>query len=262
MSALADTAAHEARHAAAALLLGIPIRRATAIPDYGRRGHTVVDLSDLDPELARKAAVLIIVGQIESEGWPPHWPLRKNAATTDEKQLVVLSDYLDLGEPGWSGLVSEALDLSARPEFTRLEAGLASLLERGHVLDEQTLRRVYAISEGGTMEHKTLSAETTVIDIVCGSGAKAVNGSSVEVKYVGVNYADGTEFDSSWKTSNNYTLPFDIGSGVIAGFSKGTTGMKVGGRREVIIPPKDGYGDGGPVPGGTLVFLIDLVKVS
>lgn len=104
--------------------------------------------------------------------------------------------------------------------------------------------------------------ETTVIDIVCGNGPKAVNGSSVEVKYVGVDYADGTEFDSSWKTSNDYTLPFTIGSGVIPGFSKGTTGMKVGGRREVIIAPKDGYGDAGPVPSGTLVFLIDLVKVS
>ncbi|MCW2600692.1 MAG: Peptidylprolyl isomerase [Frankiales bacterium] len=102
--------------------------------------------------------------------------------------------------------------------------------------------------------------ETTVVDIVCGTGAEAVDGSAVEVKYVGVNYADGKEFDSSWARGD--TLPFTLGSGVIAGFSKGTLGMKVGGRREVIIAPKDGYGDAGPVPGGTLVFLIDLVKVG
>jgi FKBP-type peptidyl-prolyl cis-trans isomerase len=101
---------------------------------------------------------------------------------------------------------------------------------------------------------------TTLIDIVCGTGAEAKAGSTVDVKYVGVNYADGKEFDSSWKRGD--TLPFTIGSGVIAGFSVGTTGMKVGGRREVIVAPKDGYGDGGPVPGGTLVFIVDLVKVG
>lgn len=103
-------------------------------------------------------------------------------------------------------------------------------------------------------------AETTVTDIVCGTGAEATDGSAVEVKYVGVGYTDGKEFDSSW--SRGDTLPFTIGSGVITGFSKGVTGMRVGGRRQVVIPPKDGYGDGGPVPGGTLVFLIDLVKVG
>lgn len=104
--------------------------------------------------------------------------------------------------------------------------------------------------------------ETTVVDIVCGTGPTAATGSSVEVKYVGVDYATGKEFDSSWSRSPSDTLPFSIGAGVIAGFSKGTTGMQVGGRREVVIPPKDGYGAGGPVPGGTLVFLIDLVKVG
>lgn len=58
------------------------------------------------------------------------------------------------------------------------------------------------------------------------------------------------------------TLPFTVGGGVINGFSVGTPGMKIGGRREVVIAPKDGYGASGPVPGGTLVFLIDLVKVG
>lgn len=103
---------------------------------------------------------------------------------------------------------------------------------------------------------------TTNVDIVCGTGAEAKEGSNVVAKYVGVNHADGAEFDSSWKVSPDNTFEFTIGSGVIAGFSKGVTGMKVGGRRQVTIPPADGYGDAGPVPGGTLVFLIDLVKVG
>ena len=108
-------------------------------------------------------------------------------------------------------------------------------------------------------------AETTTVDIVCGTGAEAKNGSSVQVRYVGLLYQDGSEFDSSWSRSPTDTLSFTVGSGVIPGFSKGTEGMRVGGRREVIIPSKDGYGDNGtgPIPGGAaLVFVIDLVKVG
>jgi peptidylprolyl isomerase len=104
-------------------------------------------------------------------------------------------------------------------------------------------------------------AETFSTDVVVGTGLEAKEGSNVEVQYLGVDYATGTEFDSSW-AHNKQPLPFTVGSGVIPGFSTGVTGMKVGGRRLVVIPPKDGYGDSGPVPGGTLAFVIDLVKVS
>jgi FKBP-type peptidyl-prolyl cis-trans isomerase len=107
--------------------------------------------------------------------------------------------------------------------------------------------------------------ETTLIDIVCGTGEAAKEGSKVEVKYVGVLYKEGSEFDSSWSRGDDETLPVTVGTGVIPGFSKGITGMKVGGRREVIIPAKDGYGDqtNGPIPGGsTLIFVIDLVKIQ
>jgi peptidylprolyl isomerase len=106
--------------------------------------------------------------------------------------------------------------------------------------------------------------ETTVHDIVCGTGEEAKNGSKIEVKYLGVLYKDGKEFDSSWSRGKDDTLPFTVGSGVIPGFTKAALGMKVGGRREVVIPSKDGYGDqgSGPIPGGaTLVFVVDLVKV-
>lgn len=105
-------------------------------------------------------------------------------------------------------------------------------------------------------------AETTTKDIVVGTGEPAKSGQSVTVKYVGVNYKTGEEFDSSWKVSCDNTFAFDIGGNVIPGFSKGVTGMRVGGRRLVVIPPKDGYGDQGPVPGGTLAFIIDLVAIG
>ncbi len=105
-------------------------------------------------------------------------------------------------------------------------------------------------------------AKTTTTDIVVGTGAEAKQGSAVTAKYVGVNYKTGEEFDSSWKVSADNTFGFTVGQGVIPGFSIGVTGMKEGGRRLVVIPPVDGYGDGGPVPGGALAFIIDLVKVS
>ena len=106
-----------------------------------------------------------------------------------------------------------------------------------------------------------------LIDLVVGKGAEAKAGSTVSVKYLGLLYQDGKEFDSSWKRGPDSVLPpFMLGSGgVIPGFDKGTTGMRVGGRREVVIPSKDGYGpDGqGPIPpGAALIFVIDLVKVA
>ena len=103
-------------------------------------------------------------------------------------------------------------------------------------------------------------------DVVVGTGAEAVPGSQVEVKYVGVLYDGGEEFDSSWSRSPDETLPFQLGAqGVIPGFDQGVTGMKVGGRREIIIPSDLAYGPSGqgPIPpGATLIFVIDLVQVT
>ena len=104
-------------------------------------------------------------------------------------------------------------------------------------------------------------------DIVEGDGAEAVTGSQVEVKYVGAFYDTGKEFDSSWSRGPDETLPFGIcQQGVIPGFAVGPTGMKVGGRRQIIIPSELGYGaEGSPpsIPGGAaLVFVVDLVTVS
>ena len=114
-------------------------------------------------------------------------------------------------------------------------------------------------------EQATPPTTTTFVDVVNGKGAEAKDGSNVEVKYVGVLFDGCTEFDSSWKSGPESTLPFTIGAGVIPGFSKGVTGMHVGGRRQVVIPASEGYGAGGqgPIPGGAaLIFLIDLVSVS
>ena len=98
-----------------------------------------------------------------------------------------------------------------------------------------------------------------------GSGAEAKAGDKVTVQYVGVNYKNGEEFDSSW--SRNEPFSFGLGAGeVIPGWDQGIEGMKVGGRRELIIPPELAYGEAGAPPAigpnETLVFVVDLLEVG
>jgi peptidylprolyl isomerase len=104
-----------------------------------------------------------------------------------------------------------------------------------------------------------------VKDLIKGTGPTATTGSNVTVNYVGVLYKGGKEFDSSWK--RNQTFPFKLGQGaVIKGWDQGIVGMKVGGRRELIIPPSLAYGASGSPPtipaNATLVFVVDLLGVS
>lgn len=102
-------------------------------------------------------------------------------------------------------------------------------------------------------------------ELIEGTGAEAKSGDEVTVQYVGVNYKSGKEFDSSW--SRNEPFPFTLGAGqVIPGWEQGVEGMKVGGRRELIIPPELAYGETGAPPAigpnETLVFVIDLLSIG
>jgi len=102
-------------------------------------------------------------------------------------------------------------------------------------------------------------------DIVEGDGDEASSGNAVSVHYVGVAHSTGEEFDASYNRGE--PLQFRLGVGqVISGWDTGVQGMKVGGRRQLVIPPHLGYGDrgaGGVIkPGETLIFVVDLLKVS
>jgi peptidylprolyl isomerase len=102
-------------------------------------------------------------------------------------------------------------------------------------------------------------------DIVTGDGATAEQGDTVEVQYVGVDYKTGEEFDTSWGGGQPFS--FQLGGGqVIPGWDQGVEGMKVGGRRELIVPPDLAYGEQGSPPAigpnATLVFVIDLLDVK
>ncbi len=106
-------------------------------------------------------------------------------------------------------------------------------------------------------------SKLVVKDIVVGKGKEAKKGAKISVRYVGVSYEDGKQFDASW--DRNMDFPFTLGQGdVIPGWDEGVVGMKVGGRRELVIPPDQAYGKQGQPPSiqpnATLVFVIDLVK--
>lgn len=104
----------------------------------------------------------------------------------------------------------------------------------------------------------------STVDVRVGTGTQASTGSRVTVNYAGYLYSataaenKGARFDAG-------TLPFTVGTGVIAGFSQGVVGMRVGGSRRVIIPPSLGYGSqaNGSIPANsTLVFDIELTTVQ
>jgi FKBP-type peptidyl-prolyl isomerase-like protein len=101
-------------------------------------------------------------------------------------------------------------------------------------------------------------------DIVKGKGAVAKGGKTVTMQYVGIAYSTGDEFDASW---GREPFKFQLGAGmVIPGWDQGIPGMRVGGRRQLVIPPDLAYGAQGQPPSigpnETLVFDVDLLKVK
>lgn len=102
-----------------------------------------------------------------------------------------------------------------------------------------------------------------ITDLVVGDGPEAKAGMAVAVHYVGVAFSTGEEFDSSYGRG---PLQFNLGAGqVISGWDTGIQGMKVGGRRKLVIPPHLAYGDRGAggviAPGESLIFVCDLLAV-
>ncbi|CAN5346920.1 FKBP-type peptidyl-prolyl cis-trans isomerase [soil metagenome] len=105
--------------------------------------------------------------------------------------------------------------------------------------------------------------DLVITDLLEGDGAEVPTGATVTVHYVGVSWTNGgREFDASYDRGD--TISFGLNQ-VIAGWTQGIPGMKVGGRRMLVIPPHMGYGAQSPTPAiapnDTLVFVIDLIDV-
>ena len=104
-------------------------------------------------------------------------------------------------------------------------------------------------------------------DLKEGDGATAKPGDTISVHYVGVSYSNGKQFDASWDPPASAPFSFTLGAGeVIPGWDQGVAGMKVGGRRQLIIPPQLGYGEAGAppdiAPNETLIFVVDLLDAG
>jgi peptidylprolyl isomerase len=109
-----------------------------------------------------------------------------------------------------------------------------------------------------TIAKPTGDAPTTLLskDLVVGTGAEAQPGSTVEVNYTGIAWSTGETFDSSWLRGQTATFPL---ANLIKGWQEGIPGMKVGGRRVLVIPPDLAYGgSASPLANETLVFVIEL----
>src|SRR5690625_3161183 len=103
--------------------------------------------------------------------------------------------------------------------------------------------------------------ELVITDLVAGDGESAESGDDVVVHYVGVEFVSGEEFDASWNRGKPASISL---RGLINGWQEGIPGMRVGGRRELIVPPEEAYGTdtGHRLGGKTLMFVIDLLEVG
>lgn len=102
-------------------------------------------------------------------------------------------------------------------------------------------------------------------ELIEGTGTIAKAGDEVTVNYVGVDFETGEQFDASWDHGEPFT--FELGAGmVIPGWEEGVAGMRVGGRRMLVVPPDLAYGETGAPPAiapeATLVFVVDLLEVE
>jgi peptidylprolyl isomerase len=150
-------------------------------------------------------------------------------------------------------------DDSSGGESTTTEAAEAEGSGSGSAEVDTTTKPEVRVPDGDPPK------ELEIIDIVEGDGAEAKAGDLVTVQYVGVDFSEGEQFDASWDRGQPF--PFQLGGGqVIPGWDEGVAGMKVGGRRELVIPPDQAYGSQGfppdIAPNETLVFVIDLLAVE
>ena len=134
--------------------------------------------------------------------------------------------------------------------------------ETGATVDAPDATEVLALARADRTDPPVV---LEVLDLTVGEGVEATAGTRVVVQYLGVRWSDGGVFDASWSRGEPFT--FDLGARqVIAGWEQGVAGMRVGGRRVLVIPPQLAYGDRGAGsvigPGETLVFAVDLVEVG
>jgi peptidylprolyl isomerase len=148
---------------------------------------------------------------------------------------------------------------------TLAKAGAGSTASTGATSAPATTPTSGPLSKAPTVTPPSGPPPTTLVkkDLIVGTGAEAKAGDSISVNDIGILYKTGKQFESSFSRNEPFTLT--LGSKmVIEGWENGIPGMKVGGRRELIIPSAEGYGTAGSPPkippNETLIFVIDLLS--
>jgi hypothetical protein len=163
LAEVGGSAQHEARHVTAALLLGVPVVKATAVPEFTADGELDVGHVTLGPdrwvyEDVRKRALITLVGEMgDTDGWPPPHPSHpsmKGKVPTrpdnDGAQLWKAIAALGMDEIAYEVLVQEARELVKRSDFRKLEIGVGWLLEQGHEIGPELCERVRDITRQET----------------------------------------------------------------------------------------------------------------
>jgi FKBP-type peptidyl-prolyl cis-trans isomerase len=147
--------------------------------------------------------------------------------------------------------------------FQRFSQPVESIENTSEIIVEEALDENNLIRSD--VEIITTASGLQYQDLVVGEGAEAEAGQIVWVHYTGY-LSNGTEFDSSYSRGTPFDFPLGTGR-VIKGWDEGVAGMKIGGKRVLIIPPDLGYGDagagGGLIPGdATLIFEVELIEIE
>ena len=218
------------------------------VVDVHYRG-TLANGTQFDSSYSRGQPLQFILGQgMVIAGWDEGISMMRKGG----KARLIIPPQLAYGSRGAGGVIPPDATLTFEVELVEIRPGPAAAPQ--------------AVADG---DYATTASGLRYYDLQVGTGAEAVAGRTVLVHYTGW-LTDGTRFDSSRQPrrpmGRQEPFSFRLGAGeVIKGWDEGVAGMRVGGKRQLVIPPNLAYGDRGAgqviPPGATLIFEVELVDV-